>query len=327
MKRLLDARIFYCLALLLTLVVLGGCEKPAEPPAKPILVGTNGWVGYLPGYIARDKGLYGTDLIQIEQYKSALYVMEDFRKNKIQVAALTIDGALELAQEGIPIKIILVTNISEGADVIIAKPGITSIKDLAGRRVGLEDSGLGFFILERAMEINGMAKDSVRRIPIIVDESVDAYLYDRVDAVVTFEPYRGKLLALGGVNIFSSKQLPNEIIDVLVIRAEYADANPRTLRALAKGWLSAAAMINKDRNKLAKELAWYLKIPSTEVPAAFDGLMIPDARRNRALLDDSDPILLHTNSKIVDFMEDHYGRPIKQMGIEIYTDRFIPETD
>ena len=86
-------------------------------------------------------------------------------------------------------------------------------------------------------------------------------------------------------------------------------------------------MINKDRHTLANELAWYLKIPSTHVPAAFDGLVIPDTRRNLTLLDDSDHMLLRTNSKIVDFMEAHYGKPIRQMGIEMYSDRFIPETD
>ena len=327
MLNLPPLRPLYRIALLLVLALVGACEKPSEPIAKPLLVGTNAWPGYMPGYIARDKGLYGNDLIQMQQYESALNVIEDFRKNKIQVAALSIDEALGLSQNGIPIKIILVTSISEGADVIIAKPGIASIKDLAGRRVGLEDSGLGYFMLARALEINGMAQDSIRRVTIIADESVDAYKYDRVDAVVTFEPYRGQLLALGGVEIFNSCAIPNEIIDVLVIRAEYADANPKTLRALVKGWLAAAEMINKDRHTLANELAWYLKIPSTHVPAAFDGLVIPDTRRNLTLLDDSDHMLLRTNSKIVDFMEAHYGKPIRQMGIEMYSDRFIPETD
>ena len=314
------------IVLLLALALTGACEKPAEPMAKPLLVGTNAWPGYLPGYIARDKDLYGSKLIQMQQYVSATEVMEDFRNNKIQVAALTIDEALELSQSGIPIKIILVTNISEGADVIVAKPGITSVKDLAGRRVGLEEGALGRYILARALELNGMAPDAVRTVNILIDDSVDAYQHDRLDAVVTFEPYRGQLLALGGIEIFNSCNIPNEIIDVLVIRAEYADANPKTLRALVKGWLEAATLIQTEQEALAQELAWYLKIPSTEVPAAFEGLVIPDAKSNHALLGGRNPMLLRTNSKIMDFMEKQYGKPIRQMGLEIYTDRFVPDT-
>lgn len=318
---------FLCrIALLLALALAMGCNRSNEPSAKPLLVGTNAWPGYLPGYIARDKGLYGNDLIQLQQYASATEVMEDFRNNKIQVAALTIDEALELSQNGIPIKIILVTNISNGADVIIAKPGIASVKDLAGRRVGFEGSALGRYMLARALEINGMKPDAVRPVDIIVDKSVDAFQHDRIDAVVTFEPYRGQLLALGGVEIFSSRAIPNEVIDVLVIRADYAEANPKTLRALLKGWLEAATLIQTEQQALAQELAWYLKIPSTEVPAAFEGLVIPNAKLNHALLGGREPMLMRTNSKIMSFMQAQYNKPIGQMSFEIYTDRFVPDT-
>ena len=321
------ARVLACIALLASLPIIGGCEKSSEPMAKPILVGTNAWVGYLPGYIARDKDLYGSKLIQLHKYDSAVEVMEDFRKDKIQVAALTIDEALELSQNGMAIKIILVANISDGADVIIAKPGIASVKDLAGKRVGVEEGALGRYVLARALEINGMAPDAVRPINILADDSVEAYQYDRLDAVVTFEPYRGQLLALDGVEIFNSKQLPNEIIDVLVIRAEYAEANPKTLRALVKGWLAAAALMKSDPQSLAHQLAWHLNIPSTEVAASFEGLIIPDARQNHALLGGREPMLLQTNGKIVSFMERQYQMPIHQLSYEIYTDRFVPITD
>ena len=85
------ARFLACIALVASLTILAGCEKPAEPMAKPILVGTNAWPGYLPGYIARDKDLYGSKLIQMQQYESSIEVMEAFVKNDIQVAALTIE--------------------------------------------------------------------------------------------------------------------------------------------------------------------------------------------------------------------------------------------
>jgi NitT/TauT family transport system substrate-binding protein len=327
MLNLPPLRPLYRIALLLALALIGACEKPAEPSAKPILVGTGIWPGYTPGYLARDKGLYGSDLIQMQEYETAVEVMEAFQKNKIQVAALTIDEALELSQNGIPIKIILVTDISEGADVIIAKPGITSVKELTGRRVGVEEGALGRYMLARALEINGMTRDSVRAVNIMIDDSVDAYQYDRVDAVVTFEPYRGRLLALGGIEIFNSCDIPNEVIDVLVIRADYADVNPKTLHALVKGWLAAAAIIRTDPKSVSQDLAWYLKIPSTDVPAAFEGLVFPEARKNYDLLGGREPMLLRTNSRIVQFMEAHYDKPISQMGIAIYTDRFITEPD
>lgn len=58
--------------------------------------------------------------------------------------------------------------------------------------------------------------------------------------------------------------------------------------------------------------------------AAFEGLSIPDARQNHALLGGREPTLVRSNNKIVGFMEKHNQKPIKQMSFEIYTDRFVP---
>jgi NitT/TauT family transport system substrate-binding protein len=182
-------------------------------------------------------------------------------------------------------------------------------------------------MLTRALELNGMKPDAVRTVNILIDDSVDAYQNDRIDAVVTFEPYRGQLLALDGVEIFNSKQLPNEIIDVLVIRAEYAEANPQTLRALIKGWLDAATLIKTAPETVAQDLAWYLKIPITEVEAAFEGLTIPDAKQNHDMLGGREPTLMRTNSKIMEFMERTNKKKIRQLSMEIYTDRFVPESE
>jgi NitT/TauT family transport system substrate-binding protein len=46
------------------------------------------------------------------------------------------------------------------------------------------------------------------------------YAAGEIDAAVTFEPMRSRLKAAGARVVFSSASLPNEILDVLVIRQE-----------------------------------------------------------------------------------------------------------
>lgn len=53
-----------------------------------------------------------------------------------------------------------------------------------------------------------------------VDEHEGAFGSGKVDAVVTFEPVRSRLLARGAVQIFDRRQIPGEIIHVLVMRTD-----------------------------------------------------------------------------------------------------------
>ncbi len=69
--------------------------------------------------------------------------MDALRVGSLDLAGLTLDEALLLAQEGVPIAVIWVLNTSAGADALLAKPGITTLDALRGKRIGVEQTAVG----------------------------------------------------------------------------------------------------------------------------------------------------------------------------------------
>ena len=84
----------------------------------------------------------------------------------------------------------MVTDISNGADVILAKPEIQSLKDLKGRRVGVDSTALGAFVITRALGQVGLSPKDIEIVSLGVSEQERAFKQGIVDAVVTFEPVR-----------------------------------------------------------------------------------------------------------------------------------------
>ena len=98
---------------------------------------------------------------------------------------------------------------------MLARPELKELKDIKGRRVGVESGALGAYVLARALQIAGLNRTDISVVSIPVPEQEQAFQGRRVDAVVTMEPNRTRLLAQGARQLFDSSQIPGEIVDVL----------------------------------------------------------------------------------------------------------------
>ncbi len=283
-----------------TLVLLAcvGCTPEPEPILR---VGTNVWPGYEPLYLARDLG-YLDGSIRLVEYSSATQVISAYRNGAIEAAALTLDEALLLTQHGPAPRVILVMDISHGGDVILGAPRLRRLADLKGRRVGVEHSATGAYVLSRALRLAGLTRADVRLIPLEVDEHERAFRDGRVDAVVTFEPVRSKLLAAGARQLFDSSQIPGEIMDVLVVRPDRLDRHRRQIVALLAGWFRALDDLRRAPRDVAPRIAKRLRLSVDQVLASYDGLRLPDAARNRALLTGDPPELALAARRLADVM-------------------------
>lgn len=264
----------------LMVVTLSACDDDIQ---RPLTVGTNVWPGYEPGYLALELGYYSKERITLRQFQSATENIRAFRNAAVDVAALTMDEALLLIQDGFDIRIFLVADISHGGDVVLARPEYPSMRALKGKTIGVENSALGAYVLARALDIHGISITDVQTHAITVDQSEKAYDDGLVDAVVTFEPFRSHLLRKGAIEVFSSREMPNEIVDVLVTRAEHVEVFEDHLKILAEGWLKAAAFIKEEPHKASELLGRRLGLSPEEAMASFDGLLIPDKSMNRSL--------------------------------------------
>lgn len=276
---------------LLTVLLLCGCSGDDEAPL--LRLGTNLWPGYEPFYLARTLDSWEDNEIHLVEYPSASEVLRAFRNKALEAAALTLDEALLLRQNGLAIEIILVNDVSNGGDVILARPPVTTFAELKNRRIGVENNALGAYMLTRALELNRMALADVQVVPVAVNRHESVYLDGDADAVVTFEPARSHLLAAGAQAVFSSREIPDEVVDVLVVHKDYAGrpANRARLAKLVRGWFSALDYLAKEPDKAAQLIGRRLKLSSRDVLASYSGLKLPDKQENWRMLGGPKPAL------------------------------------
>lgn len=282
LRRCLSA--FIILVIAITIWMQRSAFLPKSQPGV-LTIGTNVWPGYEPLYLARDLGYYD-DAIRLVEYSSATQVIRALRNNLIDIGALTLDEALLLRQHRVPVDVILVTDVSHGGDAILAKPEIESLSALRGRRIGVENTALGAYVLTRALDQANLTLTDVELVSLEVDNQVTAYSEHRIDAVVTFEPVRSILLKQGARTLFDSREIPGEIVDVLVAHPSQLQEKAGTVETLIDGWFQALQYLEEHPQDASQRMAPRLALTPEEVLASYEGLKLPDRAENRAMFGD-----------------------------------------
>ncbi|EKD34367.1 MAG: hypothetical protein ACD_75C02370G0002 [uncultured bacterium] len=293
-------RIFYRTFFFLSLAfLLLGCTGEE---AKPLRIGTCVWPGYEPLFLGRSLGYFEKTAVQLVELNSASEVIRNFRNGAFEGAVLTLDEALLLADSGTDIGLVLVMDISHGGDVILGRPELTTIDAIRGKRVGIENTALGAYVLSRATEMAGIAMGELTVIPLEISEHEAAYLQEKVDAVVTFEPVKTRLVTAGARILFDSRQIPGEIVDVLVVRHDYLEKHSQEVRKLLDGWFRALDYLGKNPQDAAARMTGRMKISPAEILESYNGLRLPDRAENLSMLGGPHPSLTATAERLAGTM-------------------------
>ena len=287
---------------LLALVCVIGCESRSKPPVR---LATLPWPGYEPIVLGRDLGYYEKRSVDILDFSTPTQVLRAFRNGAIDVGLLTMDQVLFLRQDIADLKIVLLLDFSNGADAVMAKPDIGSLQDLRGRRIGYEANALGAYMLTRTLEQAGLRLHEVKAVSVELDEHEKAFRAGEVDAIVTSDPSRSRLLATGAKLLFDSSKIPNEITDVLVVRESYLKSNPEAVEALLRGWFKALKYMEANSEDAYKRIGWRLKSTPVELRDTFSLMKLLDLAENRRLLTGNPPGLLPSVHRLVDIMLAH----------------------
>jgi NitT/TauT family transport system substrate-binding protein len=280
-------------------VMVSGC---IEDPVHALRVGTNVWPGYEPLYLARSLDYFDDKAIRLVEYSSTSNVLQAFRNNALEAAAVTLDEALLLLAEGHQPKLILIMDISMGGDAVIGQLEIQSLAKLKGKTVGVESTALGAFMLLRAIEQANLQIDDIAIKNVNVDKHESVFNKREVDAVVTFEPVRTRLLEQGANQLFDSSLIPSEIVDVLAIHEEAYLHHRSQIRLLLQSWFKALAYLNKNPIDATTRMASRENISPEAFRLALQGLKYPNLKENIAMLCFSPPNLLKTSEKLAQVM-------------------------
>lgn len=271
----------YHFLLIAVLCATPGCDDPVH---RPLRVGLLVWPAYELYYLADDMGIYPPEAIALLDFPSPAEAMRAFRTGNLDAVLLTQHFFMSLAAEDSAVIAVQVADISSGADALLAHPDIAGLSDLAGRRIAVEKSPLGAYILRRVLETAGLDMADITPVSIDVAGHVDAYLSGRVDAVVTYEPHRSRLLDHGAVELLSSTDLDMEISDLLLVRRPLSERKTAALRTLIDGWFQARAYLKATPEAAIRRMAKRGVIRADELAVGFAGMILPDTAKNRAML-------------------------------------------
>jgi NitT/TauT family transport system substrate-binding protein len=300
-------------------VILASCSK-AEPPLR---VGANVWPGYETLYLARSLGYYDNTPIRLVDYPSGTEEVRAYRNGEIEAAGISIDQALVLAATNPDVKIVVVMDFSNGGDVILGKPEIPNLQGLKSRPVGVESTALGAFIITRALEQKGMSPKDIKIVSLGVSEHERAFKDGKVDAVVTFGSARTKLLAAGAKQLFDSSQIPGEIVDVLIVREEVINKQPKALQALVDGRFRALDYLTKNPQDAASRIAPRTGVTPEQFLESLKGLSSPNLQENQKLLGKTDPSLLNGVKRLSQVMLENKLLPKTVNPAPLLDDRLV----
>jgi NitT/TauT family transport system substrate-binding protein len=285
-----------CAALLLC-----GC---AREPETALRVGTNVWIGSEPLYLARELGRLDPASVQLVEYPSASEVLRAYRNQAIDGMVISLDELFGLAVDGLQPRIILVVDVSDGADVVVGRKGMRSMHDLKGKSVAVESGALGAFMLSRALALNGMQASDVNVVHLESNEQPSAFEKGEVDGAVTFDPYRGQLLRAGATTLFDSTRIPGEIVDLLAVRASVVEKQPKTVQALLSGWFAALDYMRSDPKDAARRMGIRQQTSGEQFLEAQQGLHVPSREENLKMIGGSAPELAVSGRRLMTLMLD-----------------------
>lgn len=188
--------------------------------AEPLKIGYSDWPGFTIFEVAKQKGWFkdagvDVDLVWFDYLPS----LDAFAAGKVDAVTVVATDALVNGANGAKSKIIAILDYSDGSDMIIGKPGVESIKDLKGQKVGIEVSLVEHLLLMEALKQNGMTQSDVELVNTVTNETPQTLASGKVAAVGAWYPVSSQVLnqVPGSKKLFTSADAKGLIYDVLAV--------------------------------------------------------------------------------------------------------------
>jgi NitT/TauT family transport system substrate-binding protein len=343
--------------LVLLASALGACSKPTPPgpektAASPAAVASaapaasaavpmptgatlkiaySDWPGWVAWEVAIQKGWFKEAGVNVE-FKWFDYVpsMDAFTANKVDAVAVTNGDALVTGNGGGKSVCIVANDYSDGNDMIVAKPGIKSMAELKGKKVGVEVGFVDHLLLLNALKANKMTEKDVKIVNVKTDDTPNALKSGTVDAIAAWQPNSGAALKElpGSTAIYTSADVKGLIYDHLCVSPRSLAENRAEWLKVVKVWFRIADFIADPAN-----LDEAAKIMSARVgltPDVYKGLMkgthLLNATENLKRYAKADGFeSIYGSSKIVDDFNVKNGVYKASLKVEDYFDSSLVE--
>lgn len=258
-------------AALLTLLACVGDAPPAPAVADPLRVPRYYWPGQFWVDLAAHHDWFTAEGLAVE--------LVDTNQDYIASLTAVVRGELDMQTfymydlvrlnlvEGADLVAVLHTDTPSGAEAVVARPGVDTLHDLRGRRVGLQRGSFFEQFLELALRTASLELDDVE----LVDrprgeEAAQDLASGLVDAVATWEPFATEAQrAVGGKRLIDTSALPRAQFVVLALPRSLVEQRPHDVHLLLRIWKRGADALAQSPHEVYATIGQIYGIPAPEV--------------------------------------------------------------
>jgi NitT/TauT family transport system substrate-binding protein len=246
-------RVFFAAAAVAvtTAVLTTAATAQTQAPTK-INIAISGWTGFAPLVLAKEAGIFarnGLDVTikKVPQASRHLAIAS----GDVQCAATTVETWVVWNANGVATTQIFQLDKSYGADGMVVRNDIKSIKDVKGKTVAASAPGTApYFTLSWFLKKNGLSVKDVKVVNMEPGPAAQAFLAGQNDVAMTYEPYLSAVRAKpeAGKIIATTLDYPM-VMDTVGCTPEFLAKNPGAAKALARSYFEALEMIKNDQAK------------------------------------------------------------------------------
>ena len=222
--------------------------------AAPLTIGYSDWPGWVAWEVGIEKGWFEEAGVDVRfEWFDYVASMDAYAAGQLDAVCMTNGDALVTGATGRRSTMAIINDFSNGNDMIVARPGISSVAELAGKKVAVEIGFVGHLLLLRALEKAGLTEDDIELVNVRTNETPMVLASGEVDAIVAWQPNSSQSLQMvpGSTAIYSSANDQGLIYDTLAIAPESLDQYPDQWGKVIEVWYRIVDFINDPATSAA----------------------------------------------------------------------------
>ncbi|HEY6759555.1 MAG TPA: NrtA/SsuA/CpmA family ABC transporter substrate-binding protein [Baekduia sp.] len=242
----------------------GGAVKGGGGTLRIALIGNNGptVAAKNDGSLARDLAKVGAKVQFTGQFSAFAPAAEAINAGALDAAQGSISSAIGALAENPSFKVYAVQKENPASEGVLVKdPAITSVADLAGKKVAVNPKGTGEYLLLKALAANHVDPAKVKRVYLGAPDGAAAFGSGKVDAFAAWGDFVSTAKAKGARLLASGGQIGSENDTIWVVSNKFYAAHPATVKALFDNLVAHSVAEHDDPEAaVAKENTGAIKL-------------------------------------------------------------------
>jgi len=204
--------------------------------------------------------------------------MDAYAAGLLDAVTMTNGDALVTGGTGKPSVGIIINDYSNGNDMIVAAPGIETLADLKGKKIGLEEGFVIHLLLLKGAELAGIDPSEFEIVNVPTNETPQVLASGAVDAIGAWQPNSGQALktVANSKPVLTSADAPGIIYDLLSVDPESLEKRRDDWAKVVKVWYRIVDFLKDEDNldEALEILAGRVEISPEEYEPFFQGTYI-----------------------------------------------------